>query len=295
MTKSKTSGPADYHHHFIPVEGVRLHYVTSGGADKEPVVLLAGYPESWSAWRKLMPLLSDRYRMIAIDLPGQGDSDKPTDGYDTVTVARRVHGLLEQIGIRRYGLIAHDIGSWVAFPYALMFQEEISGLVLMDAAIPGITLPDMLPASPDRSWKTWHFPFHAIADLHEALIQGRERVYLDWFLRQKAANPFSFSDEEVDEYVRIMTLPGALRAGLAFYRAVPQSAEQNKRLARDVKLSIPVLALTADHGSLPDMAEPLRPYATTITGETIANCGHFLPEEQPEAVAQAVLRFFSRG
>ncbi|MFS3137114.1 alpha/beta fold hydrolase [Gluconacetobacter sacchari] len=173
-------GENAFSHGFETVDGVRLHYVTAGPEDAEPLVLLAGYPESWFAWRKVMPILAGRFRLVALDLPGQGDSDKPLDGYDTGTVAQRVHGLLGQLGLSRYGLAAHDIGAWVSLPYALMFPHEVSRLALLDAGIPGVTLPDMLPVAPDRAWRTWHFAFHAIPDLPEALIDGHERVYLDW-------------------------------------------------------------------------------------------------------------------
>ncbi|TAA08896.1 alpha/beta fold hydrolase [Pseudoxanthomonas winnipegensis] len=290
---SSTDDPS-FRHAFETVDGVRLHYVTAGPEDAQPLVLLAGYPESWFAWRKVMPLLADRFRLIALDLPGQGDSDKPLDGYDTGTVARRIHGVLERIGVSRYGLAAHDIGAWVGLPYALMFPREVERLALLDAGIPGVTLPDMLPAAPDRAWKTWHFAFHAVADLPEALIAGRERVYLDWFLRRKAASPWSFSDSDLDEYVRIFSMPGALRAGLAFYRAVTRSAEQNRALIRDTKLTMPVLAVSADQGSIPDMAGPLRAFADDLRGETVERSGHFIPEEQPEALARMFEDFFAR-
>jgi pimeloyl-ACP methyl ester carboxylesterase len=283
---------AALNHAFETIDGLRLHYVTAGPEDAEPLVLLAGYPESWFAWRKVMPILAGRYRVIAIDLPGQGDSDKPIDGYDTGTVARRVHDLTARLGLTHYNLAAHDIGAWVALPYALMYPNEVSRLGLLDAGIPGVTLPDMLPTAPNRAWRTWHFAFHTVPDLPEALIAGRERVYLDWFLRRKTASPLSFSDADLDEYVRIFTMPGALRAGLAFYRAVSVSAEQNRALVGNRKLTMPVLAISADQGSIPDMSGPLRPFADDLRGETVSSSGHFIPEEQPEAVARLLGEFF---
>jgi pimeloyl-ACP methyl ester carboxylesterase len=283
-----------FSHHFETVHGLRLHYVEGGDERADPLVLVAGYPESWYAWRRVMPLLAGRFRVIAVDLPGQGDSDKPLDGYDTGTIAGLMHYLLRQIGLSRtgYGLVAHDVGAWVAFPYAMRFASEVRKLVLMDAGIPGVTLPDSLPATPDRAWRTWHFPFHTIPDLPEMLIAGRERIYLDWFLRRKAADPFSFEEADLDEYERVFTQPGALRAGLAFYRAATQSAAQNLALTTQGKLKMPVLAMSADQGSIPDMAEALRAHAADLSGVRLVRCGHFLPEEQPQAVAEHLLRFF---
>jgi microsomal epoxide hydrolase len=299
-TRSVDFGPASlpdrnlagFEHRFETVDGIRLHYVLGGNPDGETIVLVAGFPESWYAWRKVMPMLGERYRVIAPDLPGQGDSDRPLDGYDTQSLATRLHALLGKLDMRRYHLVAHDVGAWVAWPYAALFGDEVQRLVLMDAGIPGITLPDALPVAPERAWRTWHFAFHAVADLPEVLIDGKEREYLDWFLRRKTANPQAFSDADIDEYLRVFKKEGGLRAGLAYYRAAAESARQNRELGAQRKLRMPVLALSADQGSIPDMAAPLRPYADEVHGVTIAHCGHFLAEEQPAAVAQELIRFF---
>lgn len=285
-------GLPGFEHRFATIDGVRLHYVTGGKADGETLVLLAGFPESWFAWRKVIPLLAAGFRIIAPDLPGQGDSDRPQGGYDTQALAVTVHGLLQQLGVTRCCMAAHDVGAWVAYPYAALFGDEVRRLVLMDAGIPGITLPDALPTAPDRAWRTWHFPFHALPDLPEMLIGGRERQYLDWFLRRKTANPDTFSDDDIAEYLRVFTGEGGLRAGLAYYRAASLSARQNRELSARGKLAVPVLALGADQGSIADMASPLRAYAEDVRGGVVANCGHFIPEEQPEAAARELAAFF---
>jgi pimeloyl-ACP methyl ester carboxylesterase len=283
---------AGFNHHFVTVDGVRLHYVAGGKVDGGVIVLLAGFPESWFAWRKVMPLLAPAYKVIAPDMPGQGDSDRPVTGYDTKTLAIAIHGLLQQLGVRRYCLAAHDVGAWVAYPYAMLFGDEVWRLALLDAGIPGITLPDALPTAPERAWRTWHFAFHAIADLPEMLITGKERDYLDWFLRRKAANPEAFSEADIDEYLRVLMKAGGLRAGLAYYRAASVSAQQNRELKLAGKLKTPLLALGADQGSIADMAAALRDFASDVQGAALQSCGHFLPEEQPAAVAAELASFF---
>ena len=296
ITTSRASRPdsslAGFSHQFETVDGLRLHYVVGGKEDAAVVVLLAGFPESWFAWRKVMPLLSTSFRVLAIDMPGQGDSDRPASGYDTTTIASIVHLLLEQLEISRYFLAGHDVGAWVAFTYAALFGEEIKRLALLDAGIPGVTLPEALPTEPERAWRTWHFAFHSIVDLPEILISGRERQYLDWFLRRKTANPETFSEADIDEYSRVFNKDGGLRAGLAFYRAAYLSAQQNRELCAQGKIKPPVLALGSDQGSIADMAGPLRAFADDVTGVTLRFCGHFLPEEQPEAVSQELIEFF---
>lgn len=293
LARAEASLPG-FAHRFETIDGTRLHYVSGGLPEGEIVVLLAGFPESWFAWRKVMPLLAPRYRVIAVDLPGQGDSDRPADGYDTKTLATAVHRLLQRLGATRYHLAAHDIGAWVAYPYAALFEAELRSLALLDAGIPGVTLPDALPFTPDRAWRTWHFAFHVLADLPEFLIQGRERDYLGWFLRRKSANPETFLESDPDEYSRVLTKAGGLRAGLAYYRSAALSASQNRELSVRGRLNPPLLAVGSDQGSIVDMAAPLREFAQHVEGITIAACGHYIPEEQPAVLAEQLDAFFSR-
>ncbi len=294
MVSRIAAAPQGFMHRFASPKGIRLHYVEGGNKNGPTIVLLAGFPENWLAWRKVMISLAPTFYVVAIDLPGQGDSDRPTYGYDTQTVAERVHDLVNHLGFKRYGLAAHDVGAWVAFPYSLLYGDEVGALVLMDAGIPGITLPDMLPSTSDKSWKTWHFGFHAVPDLPEILLEGRERAYLEWFFRTKTANPNCVGEEEIDEYLRIFLAPGGIRAGLSFYRSLALSANQNRTLLEHGGLKMPTLGLGADQGSIPDLAGAIRPFAARLEGEVIANCGHFQPEEQPDAVADALTGFFNK-
>ncbi|PIF14863.1 alpha/beta fold hydrolase [Candidatus Pantoea floridensis] len=283
-----------FSHHYATVDGVRLHYVSGGNVEGDTLLLLAGFPQSWFAWRHVMALLGDRYFIVAPDLPGQGDSDKPINGYDTTSLAEKVQGLMQQLNHERYYLAAHDVGAWVAWPYASLFGAQVIKMALLDAGIPGVTLPEALPATPDKAWKTWHFAFHLLPDLPEALIEGREEIYLEWFLKRKAASPMVFGEEDMAEYTRLLQQTGAIRAGMAAYREVTVSATQNRHLLRDKgKLALPLLAVSADQGSIPDMALPLGEFAANVSGIKIEHCGHFIPDEQPQALAEALRDFFS--
>jgi len=279
-------------HHYAQVNALRLHYLSAGDPQREPLLLLAGFPQSSYAWRGVMPLLAQRFYVIAPDLPGQGDSDLPLEGFDTASLARQTEALLTHLALPQVCLVGHDIGAWVAFALAAQFPARVKKLALLDAGIPGVTLPDALPVMAESAWKTWHFAFHLVADLPETLIAGREADYLDWFLRRKAANPQVFDAAAMQEYLRIFTRPGALRAGLAYYRAVAQSAAQNRAHLQQGRLAMPLLAISAAQGSIADMAAPLRPFAQQVSGVTIEQCGHFIPEEQPAALAQHLHAFF---
>ncbi|MFI6424698.1 alpha/beta fold hydrolase [Promicromonospora sp. NPDC050880] len=283
-----------FRHRTLDVEGVRLHLVDGGDPTAPAIVLLAGFPQTWYAWHKVMTDLVRTYRVIAFDLPGQGHSGRPVDGYDTGTVASRIRSAVHELGLTRYWLVAHDVGAWVAAPYALRGDgTALLGVVLMDAGIPGVSLPEAVPLD-ERAAKLAHFAFHAVPDLPETLIAGREREYVEWFLTRKSAVPGTFGVQDVARYARLLAADGGLRAVLAYYRAITLSAAQNRELAERGQVRVPLLAVSGEQGSIPDMAAALRPIAADVTGVRISGSGHFIPDEQPELLLEALHGFFSR-
>ncbi|MFF0517389.1 alpha/beta fold hydrolase [Actinomadura nitritigenes] len=286
---------AGFTHHWVDADGVRLHAVEGGRPTGPTVVLLAGFPQTWWAWRKVMPSLAGRFHVIAIDLPGQGHSERPERGYDTHTVAAHVHAAVKALGVSTYWLAAHDIGAWVAFSLALQFESQLRGVALLDAGIPGITLPEAIPTDPERAWKTWHFAFHLVPDLPETLLAGRERDYVGWFLKTKVLSPDTFDDAELDHYSAAVAVDGGLRASLAYYRDAAESARKNHQALERQHLTVPILGISSSHGSIPDMAASISPWADDATGVVVPDAGHFIPDEQPEAVAAAIADFVLDG
>ncbi|MYU07997.1 alpha/beta fold hydrolase [Streptomyces sp. SID8366] len=282
---------AGFTHRWVEGEGVRLHVVEGGRPGGPTVVLLAGFPQTWWAWREVMPALAERFHVIAVDLPGQGHSERPQGGYDTHTVAARVQAALSALDVPKYWLVAHDVGAWVAFSLALKYAERLHGVALLDAGIPGITLPESVPLDPERAFKTWHFAFHLVPELPETLLTGRERAYVDWFLRAKTLSPDTFDGAEVDQYAAALAAEGGLRASLAYYRDAPRSARANHEALERGRLTVPVLGISSSHGSIPDMAASIGPWAERITGVVIPGAGHFIPDEQPGAVVAALTAF----
>ena len=282
---------AGFTHRWVEGDGVRLHVVEGDRSAGPAVVLLAGFPQTWWAWRTVMPALAERFHVIAVDLPGQGHSERPHGSYDTHTVAAHVQAALSALDVPTYWLVAHDIGAWVAFSLALKYEEHLHGVALLDAGIPGITLPESVPLDPERAWKTWHFAFHLVPELPETLLTGRERDYVDWFLRAKTLSPDTFDGAEVDQYAAAIAAEGGLRASLAYYRDAPRSARANRDALERGRLTVPVLGISSSHGSIPDMAASLGPWAENTTGVVIPEAGHFIPDEQPGAVVQALTAF----
>jgi alpha-beta hydrolase superfamily lysophospholipase len=128
-----------FSHRTASVNDVQLHYVIGGHGN--PVVLLHGWPETWYEWRHVMPALAKNYTVIVPDLPGLGDSSKPTTGYDTKTVAAYIHQLVTQLGFKTIFLVGHDVGAAVAYSYAAANPAEVKRLVVMESAIPGVISP----------------------------------------------------------------------------------------------------------------------------------------------------------
>lgn len=280
-----------FRHRRVSAGGLGYHVVEGGTGPA--LILLAGFPQSWYAWRRVMPLLAPHFRVFAVDLPGQGDSDKPLDGYDTRTAGERLRALFHAMGLTRYALAGHDIGAWIAYPYAARYAAEVERVVLLDANIPGVTLPPAIELGPDN-WRSWHFLFNSVPDLPEALLAGRERVLIEWFFSRKTANkPGVFSRADIDEYERVYQTLGGLRGMLGYYRAVVEDAAQNRAL-RATPLTVPVLALGGAQGSAPDLHQALKPLARDLQGGVLDDCGHYLPEEQPRELAHRMLAFLTQ-
>ncbi|MFC4209819.1 alpha/beta fold hydrolase [Pedobacter petrophilus] len=272
----------------ISFDNLRLHYLESGTG---PVILLvAGFPQSCYAWRKVIPLLANKYRVIALDLPGQGDSDKPPGGYDTQTTAERIHGFVEKLGLENFLYVGHDIGAWVGYAFGHLYASSLRGIVLLDANIPGVTLQDTITLGPDN-WRNWHFLFNPIADLPEALLAGRERILIEWFFKNKALNyRDTFTELDLDEYTRVYSALGGMRGMLGYYRSVLEDMEQNRVFGQQL-LKIPVLALGGDKGSAPDLHDRIKQLAIDVYGGHIKDSGHYIPEEQPLALVEEIIEF----
>jgi haloacetate dehalogenase len=276
-------------HAVARVNGIRMHYVRDGSGPL--MVLLHGWPQTWYCWRKVIPAFAARYTVIAPDLRGYGLTDKPRDGYDKRTMAEDVRALARQLGFERLVLVGHDRGARVAHRYTLEHPSEVERLVVLDI-IPTRAVWERLDHTLARGF--WHWLFHLQPDLPEQLVDGRVETYLRYFFERWTYNRLPV-EEAVPEYVAAFSRPGALRAGFDDYRAsFPDDQDADEETFRQGgRLEPPVLALWGAMGlvgQLPAL-EIWREYAKDVTGEAIADCGHFLPEEQPEIVAQRILRF----
>jgi pimeloyl-ACP methyl ester carboxylesterase len=272
-----------------------IHYVMAGpGIGKAPVVvLLHGWPQTWYEWRHIIPGLAERYTVIAPDLRGLGDSSRPLSGYDKKTVANDIWRVLnETLKIDRFFLVGHDWGGPTAYALTAAHRDAVRRLAILDVTIPGCG------GDFSQGGRRWHHQFHLTPDLPEALTLGREDIYLAWFYRTFAYRPDAVGPEDLQEYVRTYAQPGAMRAGFGYYRAMMQDMADNKLEIAKGKLTMPVLAMGGavsyphGRGRGPECGESLKRVADNVRAIVAADCGHFIPEEQPAFLLKELLAFF---
>ncbi|MFB5599719.1 MAG: alpha/beta fold hydrolase [Nitrososphaeraceae archaeon] len=277
----------DYTHHKKLVNGILLHYVTGGKGD--PIVLLHGWPQTWYEWRNIIPeLIDNNYTIIAPDLRGLGDSEKPQTGYDTKTVAEDIYQLVKKLGYSKIYIVAHDLGGPVAYSYASAHPEDVRKMIILDTLLPGFGLEEAGKFFPDG---LWHFSFHSVRDLPEKLIDGKEDVYLNWFYDHGSYNQSAISEEDRAEYIKQYSKPGAMRAGFEFYRAIFEDAEQNKEYGK-VKLNIPMLTIGGEAAIGNFTTISFQKVGNNVTGISLPNTGHFIPEERANFLTKQIIEFF---
>src|ERR1700691_1197314 len=263
------------------ISGVRIHYLTAGNAPA--VILLHGFAETSRMWRPIMPVLAERFTVIAPDLPGIGDSDVPTNGLDMKNAAIRIHDLSKSLGVQKAEVVGHDIGLMVAYAYAAQFPSEVTKLVLMDAFLPGVDGWQAIYNDPN----IWHFRFNGPTP--EALVKGRERIYFEYFWNDLAADKnHSIPEEDREAYAAAYARPGRMHAGWAYFVSFLQAAKDFAQLSR-TKLTMPVLSIGGDKANGVALGQQVKLVATDATVVVLKDTGHWLMEERPKETADALL------
>ena len=265
------------------VNGVKLHYLKAG---HEPaVILLHGYTQTSRMWRPIMPLLAEKFTVIAPDLPGIGDSEIPKSGLDMKSAAISIHGLVKSLGIEKARVVGHDIGLMVAYAYAAQFPAETEKLAVMDAFLPGVAGWEDVYNNPG----IWHFRFNGPTP--EALVRGRERTYFDYFWNDFAADKnHSLPDADRAAYVAAYSRPGRMHAGWEYFVSFQQAAKDFAELSK-TKLTMPVLAIGGEKANGVVLGEQMKIVATNATMVVLKDCGHWVLEEKPKETTEALIKF----
>jgi pimeloyl-ACP methyl ester carboxylesterase len=269
-------------------DGVGIHYRRMGQGPS--LLLLHGFPQTGHMWRKVMPALAERFTVVAPDLRGYGDSDRPPGGYDKRSMAADMADLIRALDLAPVIFVGHDRGARVGHRFALDHPALLRGLVLLDIA-PTWDVFERIDRHSAR--RVWHWFFHLVPELPEALTAGREEIYLRYCYRTWAYNSAAIEAEAVQEYVRCFRQPGAMRAAFDDYRAGGGIDLEHDAADRDRKVGVPTLVLWGANRTAQsaDMLGVWTARCERVEGFAVPECGHFLPEEQPATVVNAIVKF----
>ena len=265
--------------------GDKVHIHVRVGGKGPAVLLLHGFGDTGDMWAPLAAVLVRDHTVIVPDLRGFGDSTHTDRGLEKTTEAGDVEKVLRAVGVSRVDLVTHDIGNMVGYAFAAQHPDQVQRWVAMDAPLPGIGHWEEQLKNP----KTWHFNFHGPDE--ERLVAGRERIYLDRFWNELSADPSRIDEATRSHYAAIYARPGAIHSAFQTFAAFPRDAVDNKALLARGKLTMPVLAIGGDHSYGLALTDELKVVATNVKGVSIANSGHWLMEEQPDATLAAITTF----
>ena len=276
-------------HHVAAVNGTQLHYVSAGTAGT-PVLLVHGFPESWWAFRKVIPLLAASHRVYAVDLRGFGDSAIADEHFDSAAAANDLHELITDLGGPVH-IVAQDIAGGSVFRLAATHPADVRSFIAIEMGLAGFGLEGFGDVTHGGSW---HIGVLAAPGIAELLFAGRERDVLGrWAFPSMTAVAGSITDADVAEFVRTYARPGGWNGAAGLYRSMLAEGDEIKALAASQPITAPVLAIGAGGGQFTaaTMAQVTR---GNVTSALLNGVGHYAVQEAPEGVAEAILRFTER-
>jgi pimeloyl-ACP methyl ester carboxylesterase len=272
---------------FTDTNGINLHYVEGGIG--EPLIMLPGWPETWWAYHKVMPLLASKYRIIVVDLRGMGSSGKPLAGYDKRNMAKDVYELMQTLGYSSVHICGHDIGAHVAFSFAANYPEATRKLIMIDTPHPDESMYQlpMLPIPGLSYTYPWWLAFNQVKDLPEVLLAGRMRLVIDWVFNALLKNANSITDFDKSVYSQSYDSPEGIRSSNSWYQMFTQDIQDIKTYPR---VNVPTIGI-ASNSSFEMLSGFLSKFCTDTEIEKIEDSGHFLLFEQPRDVASCIKGF----
>ncbi|ACU60348.1 alpha/beta fold hydrolase [Chitinophaga pinensis] len=272
---------------YAVVNGVSLHYVQGGKG--EPLILIPGWPETWWAYHKVMPLLALHYNVIVVDLRGMGGSDKPSAGYDKKNMSKDIYDLIQLLHYEKVHICGHDIGAHVAFSFAANYPEATGKLMMLDTPHPDDSMYQlpMLPIPGLNYTYPWWLAFNQVKELPEALLADRMHLVIDWIFNTMLQHPHHLTDFDRAVYSQAYDSPEAIRSSNAWYQAFTQDIQDMKTYHT---ISSPVMGIACSN-----IYQMLKSFLTKATAEVrleeIEDSGHFLLAEQPQAIARLIIGF----
>jgi pimeloyl-ACP methyl ester carboxylesterase len=274
---------------FVQAGGLRQHVVVGG---QGPALLLVhGWPETWYAWRLLMPALAKDFTVIAVDQRGRGLTDKPQDGYDTRTLAGDLAALMDALGHAKFAVVGHDTGMPIAYALAADHPERVDRLVVSEAPLPGISDSPPVFGPQWLNDRVWHIGFNRLTEVNELLVRGREDIFFGFEFDVNAVK--KLPGYAVDYYVGGLTSRDALRGSFNFYRALDTTIAQNAARQKAGLLTLPVLAIGGEESIKDGAGVTMSRAAHDVQTVVIPNCGHWVAEEAPDEMLAALTTFLA--
>jgi pimeloyl-ACP methyl ester carboxylesterase len=281
---------------YATVNGVKLHYVEGGSG--MPLICLPGWPQTWYSYHPVATELAKAYRVIIVDIRGMGRSEKPESGYDKKTMATDVLELIKQLGLTKVHIMGHDIGGMVAMSFAFNYAEFTEKLIVLDGSHPseGMMQMPLMPAAGTFTKKmdanmpyAWWMGFNQVKELPEKLLEGRFQYLLNWLFQYVMIDESKMSSFEREVYASVYNEAENIRASNAWYQTFTQDIEDAKTYQQ---LVMPVLGI-GSYVSYNYMKMGLPYVAKDVNIVGILDSGHYMFEEQPEQVLDAVLSFLA--
>jgi pimeloyl-ACP methyl ester carboxylesterase len=275
--------------HHVDTGDLELHAVIGG--DGPPLLLVHGWPQTWYAWRMLMPTLAQDFRVIAVDQRGIGLSDKPRDGYDTGTLANDLVKLMEVAGHQRFALYGTDTGMPIAYALAADHPDRVERLVVSEAPLPGISPSPPLFLPPALNERLWHLTFNQLSVVNEQLVSGREDIFFGAEFDASAGTK-KLPEETVRYYIDTLRDPEHLRGSFELYRAFPAIIAQNEQ-RKERRLTMPVLAIGGEESSGAGVEGTMKLVADDVEGVVLTGSGHWVAEQAPDQLLAALAKFLA--
>jgi pimeloyl-ACP methyl ester carboxylesterase len=275
-------------HHRADVNGTELHYVRAGTAGS-PVLLVHGFPETWRVFRKLIPLLSQRHRVLAVDLRGFGDSAIAAGEPGSATSAADLSALITQLNLGPVHLTGQDISGPATFRVAATRPELVRSYAAIETGLPGFGWERLADITRGGAW---HIGVLAAPGIPDLLLAGHERAFIaEYAIPSLCATPGAFTDEDIDELTRCYSRPGGFSGAAGIFRSMLREGEEIRELATR-KLGMPVLAVGGRSGEFTPAT--LRQVATDVSAVSLVGTGHYAAMEAPEQLADALLAFYEK-
>jgi pimeloyl-ACP methyl ester carboxylesterase len=274
-------------HHLADVNGTTLHYVSAGNGGT-PLLLVHGWPETWWAFRKLIPPLADTHRVIAVDLRGFGDSSNTEGDYTEATFAEDLHQLVQHLDLGPVHLLCQDISGGTGFRFAASHPADVLSFTGIETTLAGFGLEALADVNHGGSW---HVGFLGAPGIPDMLLPGHERQFIaEWAYPMMTGVQGSVTEADFDEFIRSYARPHGWRGTAGLYQALFSDDGQTKALAQAHPLTVPVLSVDAVNA--PFTEQTLRQVAAgEVTAVRLAGVGHLVAQEAPQALAEALLEF----